>query len=67
MRKLSFFKYAYLVFAILFFNEFIINIKLNSTKSIVCLLLCFLAVFMFFLEKNFKIVITQEINNLDVH
>ncbi len=54
MRKLSFFKYAYLVFAILFFSEFIINIKLNTTKSIVCLLLCFLAVFMFFFRKKFQ-------------
>ena len=52
MRQLSFFKYAYLVLAILFFVEFISNLGDNLIKSIICLLLCLLAVFIFFFRKN---------------
>ena len=52
MRKLSFFKYAYLVFAILFFVEFISNFGVNITKSIISLLLCLFAIFIFFFRKK---------------
>ena len=52
MRQLSFFKYAYLVLATLFFVEFISNLGVNLIKSIICLLLCLLAVFIFFFRKN---------------
>lgn len=54
MRKLSFFKYAYLVFAILFFIEFISNLEVNITKSIISLLLCLFAIFIFFFRKKFQ-------------
>ena len=54
MRKLSFFKYAYLVFAILFFIEFISNLEVNITKSIIFLLLCLFAIFIFFFRKKFQ-------------
>ena len=54
MRQLSFFKYAYLVFAILFFVEFISNLGGNLTRSIISLLLCLLAVFIFFFRKNIQ-------------
>jgi len=52
MRQLSFFKYAYLVFAILFFVEFISNFGSNITRSIISLLLSFLAVCIFFFRKK---------------
>ena len=54
MRQLSFFKYAYLVFAILFFVEFISNLGGNLTRSIISLLLSLLAVFIFFFRKNIQ-------------
>jgi hypothetical protein len=54
MRKLGFFKYAYLIFAILFFYEFIVNIEPYPTKAIVCLLMSFLAIFIFFFRKKFQ-------------
>jgi amino acid permease len=54
MRQLSFFKYAYLVLAILFFVEFISNLGDNLIKSIICLLLCLLAVFIFFFRKKIQ-------------
>lgn len=54
MRHLSFFKYAYLVFGTLFFFEFILNLGVNMTKSIISFLLCMLAIFIFFFRKKIQ-------------
>jgi hypothetical protein len=54
MRQLNFFKYTYLVFAILFFIEFISNLGTNLTRSIISFLLCLLAVFIFFFRKKIQ-------------
>ena len=54
MKQLSFFKYVYLVFAIIFFVEFILNLGTNLTRSIISLILCMLAVFIFFFRKKIQ-------------
>ena len=54
MRQLSFFKYAYLVFALLFFVEFISNLGGNLTVSVISFLMFILAVFIFFFRKKIQ-------------
>ena len=54
MKQLSFFKYVYLVFAVIFFVEFISNLGTNLTRSIISFLLSMLAVFIFFFRKKIQ-------------
>ena len=54
MKKLSFFKYAYLVFAILFFYDFISKLNEDITMSILSLLFCLFAIFIFFFRKKIQ-------------
>ena len=54
MRFLKFFQYAYILFAILFLYEAIINWNDDRSKSYMSLLFVALAVFMFFFRKRFR-------------
>mgnify|MGYP006081353741 FL=1 len=54
MKQLSFFKYVYLVFAVIFFVEFISNLGTNLTRSIISFILSMLAVFIFFFRKKIQ-------------
>ncbi|HEX9826977.1 MAG TPA: hypothetical protein VGA80_10305 [Flavobacteriaceae bacterium] len=54
MKLLKFFQYAYILFAILFLYEAIINWNVDRNKSYISLLFVALAVFMFFFRKRFR-------------
>ena len=54
MRFLKIFQYAYILFAILFLYEAIINWNDDRSKSYMSLLFVALAVFMFFFRKRFR-------------
>ena len=54
MKQLSFFKYVYLFFAVIFFVEFISNLGTNLTRSIISFILSMLAVFIFFFRKKIQ-------------
>ena len=54
MKLLSFFKYAYLGFSILFFIEFLLNYKTDFIKSIVFLFLAILSVLLYWFRNKYQ-------------
>ncbi len=54
MKLLKLFQYAYILFAILFLYEAVINWNGDRNKSYISLLFVALAVFMFFFRKRFR-------------
>ena len=54
MKLLKIFQYAYILFAILFSYEAIVNWNTDRNKSYMSLLFVALAIFMYFFRKKFR-------------
>mgnify|MGYP001304325088 CR=1 FL=1 len=54
MKFLNIFKFAYLIFAIIFFYDFLLTYQADLIKSLTSLFLALLAIFIFFFRKKFQ-------------
>ena len=61
MKFLNIFKFAYLIFAIIFFYDFLLTYQADLIKSLTSLFLALLAIFIFFFRKKFQ----KRFNNRD--
>ncbi len=54
MKLLKIFQYAYLVFAMLFIYDAIVNWSISHTRTYLSLAFAALAIFMYFFRKRFR-------------